>query len=637
MGLFYYATSWPRLGLAALLAVGSLTAAHAQTFAYPSNAAQSLVDTYADLGTTGTAIATANTDDANSAAQAIGFTFNYNGTAFTQFVLNTNGYLKLGATAPAAPYFYGTPQVTTGGPLNSTTDTNLILPFNTDLTAGATAPTEYRVATAGTAGSRVCTIQWKNVSDKASTIATQYANFSFQVKLYEGSNQIDFVYGTATAGVTSTAAPRTVAVGLKGSSPADNQLLTVQKASTAAWNTAIAQNRDYPVATGNSAPTAHNVRATVLPEAGRTYRFRAPTCLAPSNLVVSNITSTSATISFTAPANGTGYALAYGPPYFDPTNGGTVVTTTGTSYTITGLTPGNGYGVYAVAQCGANDQSLVSSYLAFSTPCTSTPVVISTFPYAENFDAIQEGTLPCSAQVLDANRDGYTWEVIAGAGNSNYNALVYQYNDANATVGADDWAFTPGLRLRAGYTYQLQFSYAALDPDYPESLEVKYGTAATPTGQTTQLYSAKSITNEDYATTTAGQVATITPPADGLYYIGFHAISAPDRSALLLDDIRVTESRVLAVRNATNTVFTAEAAPVPFGETLTLTLNTRKAGPLQITLRDALGRVLRRSTQAATVGTSALAVPEVGTLPAGVYFINIEQGGESQVLRVAHQ
>jgi len=166
---------------------------------------------------------------------------------------------------------------------------------------------------------------------------------------------------------------------------------------------------------------------------------------------------------------------------------------------------------------------------------------------------------------------------------------------------------------------------------------VKYGPAATPTGQTTQLYSAKAITNEDYATTTTNQVAAITPPADGVYYIGFHAISAPNQAVLFIDDIKVTESRVLAVRNAANSVFAAEVAPVPFGETLNLTLNTRKAGPMQVTVRDALGRVLRRSTTPATVGTSTLAVPEVGQLPAGVYFLNIEQGGQSQVLRVSHQ
>ncbi|RZL13083.1 MAG: T9SS type A sorting domain-containing protein [Hymenobacter sp.] len=633
-----YFAAGPRLALAALLAVGSLTAARAQTFAYPSNEAYSSVETYTDLGATGTAITTANTDDANSAAQNIGFTFNYNGTAFTQFVLNTNGYLKLGATAPVAPYFYSSPQVTTGGPLNSTTDANLILPFNTDLTAGATSPTEYRVATTGTAGSRICIIQWKNVADKASSaVATQYANFSFQVKLYEGTNEVDFSYGTATAGATSTAAPRTVAVGLKGSNPTDSQLLTVQKASNAPWSASIAQNSDYPVPTGNSAPTGHNVRATVLPEAGRTYHFTAPTCRVPTNLSVSSITTTSAIVTFTPPSNGTAYALIYGPPAFDPTKGGTVVQTTTPSYTLTGLTPGNGYDVYIVALCGTSGQSIGSNRLSFSTPCTATTVVVSTFPYTENFDALQDGTVPCSFQTLDANQDNYTWGALVGYGKSAPTALAYTYNEDDATVGANDWAFTPGLALKAGYSYQLQFSYAEAIDGYTESMEVKYGTAATVAGQTTQLFSSKAITSTTYTTTTNGQVAVIRPTTDGVYYIGFHALSAPDQAGLLLDDIQVTESRVLAVRNAANSVFTAEAAPVPFGETLNLTLNTRQAGPLQLTLRDALGRLLRQTTTPATVGTSTLAVPAVGQLPAGVYFLNIEQGGQSQVLRVAHQ
>lgn len=264
-----------QLGLTALLAGGTTVAAHAQTLSYTPASVSNVTGTYNDLGTSGTAISTANTDDANSAAQNIGFSFTYNGTAYTQFVLNTNGYLKLGSTAPAAPYFYTSEQVTTGGPLNSTTEPNLLLPFNTDLTAGA-AGTEYRVATTGVAGSRVCTIQWKNVSDKAGTIPTQYANISFQVKLYEGGNQIEYVYGNATSG-TGGATYRTVAVGLKGSDATTNQLLTIQKPSTGAWSSAVPQVGDYPVQTGNNAPTGHNVRAGVLPDAGRTYRFNLPT------------------------------------------------------------------------------------------------------------------------------------------------------------------------------------------------------------------------------------------------------------------------------------------------------------------------------------------------------------------------
>jgi hypothetical protein len=267
-----------QLGLTALLAGGATVAAHAQ-FTYTTGSATNLAGTYTDLGTNGTAISTANTDDANSAAQNIGFTFNYNGVAFTQFVLNTNGLIRLGANAPssalaASPYS----QSPETGIINSTdaADVNLIMPFSFDLTAGTSTP-EYRVFTTGTAGSRICTIQWKNVADKAvaataaiaTTVPTQFTNFAFQVKLYEATNQIDFVYNTAAVGATDGLKYATV--GLKGSSNAAGQDLLTVKGSAAAWNTTtFFSGAQGPATTTN----AHNFRSTFPPDAGRTYRFR---------------------------------------------------------------------------------------------------------------------------------------------------------------------------------------------------------------------------------------------------------------------------------------------------------------------------------------------------------------------------
>ena len=539
----------PRLALAALLLVAGTPAAHAQ-FAYAATSVQNVAGTYTDLGTAGTAIATANTDDANSAAQSIGFTFNYNGTAFTQFVLNTNGLLRLGASAPStatARSPYG--QAPDLGPINSTNaaDANLVMPFNFDLTAGTATP-EYRVATTGTAGSRVCTIQWKNVADKAiatdastaTVLPTQYTNFSFQVKLYEGSNQIDFVYGTATAGTASTSALKYAVVGLKGNSGTIGNDVLGTKASADVWSAAaFLTGRQYDADIVN----AFNFRSTFAPDAGRTLRF----------------------------------------------------TTCATAGTVT------------------------------------------TFPYTENFDGVAAGDYPCGISGDDTNGDTYTWFTDDTYAASSPNSLIYYYNDDNTSVAANDWAYTRPLSLRAGYTYQLQFKYAVGNGTYPEALEVKYGTTATPTGQTNLLFSNTNLANTTFATTTASQIPLITPAANGTYYIGFHAISAPDRLVLLLDDIQVTETQVLAVRNATNSVFTAQATPVPFGESLSLTLNTLKAGPLHLTMRDALGRVLRQSTTTALAGTNTISVPEVATLPTGVYFLNIEQGGATQVLRVAHQ
>ncbi|MCC3157886.1 T9SS type A sorting domain-containing protein [Hymenobacter sp. 15J16-1T3B] len=263
--------NWRGLALLGLLSLAG-TAASAQTLNYTVPLVQNVAGTYTDLAATGTVISTTSTDDANSTPQNIGFAFNFNGQSFTQFILNTNGFVKLGTTAPSSAALFtadNAPQ--TGGPINSinAADANLIIPFNLDLEAGSgTGGAEYRVATTGTAPNRVCTIQWKNVSDKTGTaVAKQYANISFQVKLYESTNVIEFVYGSAVAS-TLTSNPHWATAGLKGTSPLQGQVITASKASVNAWSTTTFSDLPYDGTTN-----ALNIRNTVLPDAGRTYRF----------------------------------------------------------------------------------------------------------------------------------------------------------------------------------------------------------------------------------------------------------------------------------------------------------------------------------------------------------------------------
>jgi len=272
------ASRWLPVALLPLLPV----AAHAQ-LAYAASNAVNTAGTYTDLGAAGTAIATANTDDANSAAQNIGFTFTYNGAAFTQFVLNTNGLLKLGNVAPstAALYFENFNGGSGVDPLGSragAADVNLIMPFNLDLQQG-TSPAEYRVQTTGTAPNQVCTVQWKNVSDKAEPTGgapSQYANFSFQAKLYENGT-VEFVYGPATASANA-AGVRFPNVGLKGSSTAATAVaLALKPVPNDPWTTTTFINQNY-------GQEAHNVSKASLPDAGRTYRFvSGPPATPPAN------------------------------------------------------------------------------------------------------------------------------------------------------------------------------------------------------------------------------------------------------------------------------------------------------------------------------------------------------------------
>jgi hypothetical protein len=260
-----------QLGLTALLAGGATVAAHAQTLNYPIGTATNTVGTFTDLAATGTVITTTSTDDANSTAQNIGFTFNYNGAAFTQFVLNTNGLIRLGSAAPSAVNMFIQNETAVTNPVGidpvsstSTADVNLLMPFNFDLESGSSAA-EYRVSTTGASPNRICTIQWKNVHDKAATNASQYANFTFQVKLYETTNAVEFVYAAPTVATVGTEIGRYATIGIKGSGSTAGQNILVSKASSATlWSGAT-------FITGVSPRVFF--RRTVGTEAGRTFRF----------------------------------------------------------------------------------------------------------------------------------------------------------------------------------------------------------------------------------------------------------------------------------------------------------------------------------------------------------------------------
>ncbi|UYZ57736.1 T9SS type A sorting domain-containing protein [Hymenobacter latericus] len=258
---------WRELALLSLLSIAGV-AAQAQGLNYTAPLAQNVTGTYADLGNSGTAIPTANTDDDNSAPQEIGFPFSYAGQSFTQFVLNTNGFIKLGNTPPSAANLFNF--FTTNA-----ADVNIIsvaggidLQGATDQTA---TPTEYRVFTTGAAGNRVCTIQYKNVADKATvsgttTIPGQFSAMQCQIKLYEATGNIELIYGTWTSSGVAAPSGQPFLIGLKAATNAGS-LLASKTSSANPWSTTT-----FVSVTNSLVP--HFVRNVAPPNAGRTYRFR---------------------------------------------------------------------------------------------------------------------------------------------------------------------------------------------------------------------------------------------------------------------------------------------------------------------------------------------------------------------------
>jgi len=235
---------------------------------YSSANAVSLEGTYSDLGTDGDAIITDNFDDANSEPVDIGFDFEFNCISFNQFVLNTNGFIKLGNKAPSkTSIFFSQADNSSNGIFNSD-ETNIISAFNHDLQGGANA--EYRIYTSGASPNKICTIQFKGLKEKTTSPAIQYDEIEFQIKLYESSNVIEFVYGDWTESNNSSSY-KTSAVGLKGASYEDDQIIVVSKNSRGNWGNVKFSNKNYSY---NIPPfNFGNPPDRPKPDKGRTLRF----------------------------------------------------------------------------------------------------------------------------------------------------------------------------------------------------------------------------------------------------------------------------------------------------------------------------------------------------------------------------
>jgi hypothetical protein len=242
---------------------------------YQTGGFGTVASTYADLGTNGSVITMTDNDFGRSLPLPIGFTFRFNGTDYDSLVVYVDGFVKLGRDTASSQLLFTTfVQPPAGGPFNSTlsSDTNLIVPFGQDLwnRGGAQNP-EFRIHTSGFPGVRVCTIQWKNVSDKLQNAASsQYDTINFQLKLYESTNWIEFIYGRWVPS-TNTSTARFAACGLKGNSTLSNQLLTVTKGSTVSWQLPTINAGNY---INNAVNYGNNVGvARPAPDPGRIYRF----------------------------------------------------------------------------------------------------------------------------------------------------------------------------------------------------------------------------------------------------------------------------------------------------------------------------------------------------------------------------
>lgn len=325
------------LTVSTLLGVGRT--AHAQVSAYAFSA---VAGTFVPLPTTATAVPTILADDVPSGILPLGFAFVFDGTSYTDVKASSNGFLSFN---PAAG---GNLSNNLSGPTAATNEKPLIAALWDDL-YGRPAVATASYLTTGTAPNRVFTMEWLNWSwYYTSTVA----NLSFQIKLYEGSNRIELAYRQeANAPTGGLSASIGLASGTGGAG-CPGEYLSLSDASAA------------PTASSTVETNTINVR----PATGQVYRFSPPTttgCPAPRCVAITNITGTSAQLTFRGNSNATSYTVTY------LAQGSTTPVTvtpppTAAPVPLTGLSISTTYTATVTANCAGGGTSVPTS-VTFTT------------------------------------------------------------------------------------------------------------------------------------------------------------------------------------------------------------------------------------------------------------------------------
>ena len=206
--------------------------------------------TFTSISGSGTGLGLNSTDEGHSNNVSIGFTFRYCGTNYTTLSVSTNGWLVLGTT------------ISNDLPTNNLGGTALpiIAPLWDDNAVSGSGTADIFYSVSGSAPNRVFTIEWYRMKwDHNLGPQTWLRSISFQVKLYETSNNIDFVYQQENNNVNNGSGG--ASIGIADGTTGSGHFLSLDGTGTSP----------------NASSTTETSNLGVRPAQGQTYSFAYPT------------------------------------------------------------------------------------------------------------------------------------------------------------------------------------------------------------------------------------------------------------------------------------------------------------------------------------------------------------------------
>ncbi len=265
-------------------------------------------------------------------------------------------------------------------------------------------------------------------------------------------------------------------------------------AETITWTTQVVTTSTYSM-TGLQPSTNYQVRVKSLCDAGVvspytsvvSFTTLAPSCVAPTNLAISNISSTGATATWTAGGSETSWHIEY--KTAAATNW-TVQAVTTPNYTMTGLESSTNYQVRVRSLC---DAGVVSPYTAVVSFTTLAPPCVA----------------PINLAISNISSTGATATWTAGGSETSWQI---EYKTAAATTWTTQVVHTPTYTmtgLQPSTTYEVRVkSLCGTNVESPYTTIVPFTTSAPPCVAPTNLAISNISSTGATATWTAGSSET---------------------------------------------------------------------------------------------------------------------------------
>ena len=300
--------------------------------------------TFVELGASATAVPILG--DGVTEDVPIGFNFTFEGVAYDTLSVSSDGF---------ASFVVGSSTDYNNDLDNGASSRRpLLAPLWDDLDGSAnTSAAAYEVT--GTAPNRVFTMEWR---DWEWNWLAGDSVVSFQLKLYETSEEIEFHYRWECSSCQGSAS---ASIGLSGA----NSFLSVSGIGTGS-----------PSASSSSETSSIDTVVT-----DQVLRFVPPACPSPSLDSLYNITATTVDADWSGTSSDD-VVINWGPAGFDQATSTAqdLDTTNAGTYSITGLSAGIAYDVYLRRLCAGS----ISGWVGPFTVRTTCPTV--SVPYSESFD-----------------------------------------------------------------------------------------------------------------------------------------------------------------------------------------------------------------------------------------------------------